>query len=59
VRQEVEQVIGRGQQPPSGHIPFSPRAKKVLELSLREGIQLGRNYIGAEQGRRTVVAQRH
>jgi ATP-dependent Clp protease ATP-binding subunit ClpA len=48
VRQEVEQVIGRGQQPPSGHIPFSPRAKEVLELSLREGMQLGHNYIGTE-----------
>ena len=47
-RQEVEAVIGRGQQPPSGHIPFSPRAKKVLELSLREGMQLGHNYIGTE-----------
>jgi ATP-dependent Clp protease ATP-binding subunit ClpA len=48
VRQEVEKVIGRGQQPPPGHIPFSPRAKKVLELSLREGRQLGHDYIGTE-----------
>ncbi len=47
-RQEVEALIGRGQHPPSGHIPFSPRAKKVLELSLREGLQLGHNYIGTE-----------
>jgi ATP-dependent Clp protease ATP-binding subunit ClpC len=48
VRQEVEQIIGRGQQAPSGHIPFTPRAKKVLELSLREALQLGHNYIGTE-----------
>jgi ATP-dependent Clp protease ATP-binding subunit ClpC len=46
VRQEVEQIIGRGQQAPSGHIPFTPRAKKVLELSLREAQQLGHDYIG-------------
>jgi ATP-dependent Clp protease ATP-binding subunit ClpA len=48
VRQQVEQIIGRGQQAPSGHIPFTPRAKKVLELSLRESRQLGHNYIGTE-----------
>jgi ATP-dependent Clp protease ATP-binding subunit ClpC len=48
VRQQVEQIIGRGQQAPSGHIPFTPRAKKVLELSLREAQQLGHNYIGTE-----------
>jgi hypothetical protein len=48
VRQQVEQIIGRGQQAPSGHIPFTPRAKKVLELSLRESQQLGHNYIGTE-----------
>ena len=48
VRQEVKEVIGRGEQPPSGHIPFTPRAKKVLELSLREATQLGHNYIGTE-----------
>jgi ATP-dependent Clp protease ATP-binding subunit ClpA len=48
VRQEVEEIIGRGQQAPSGHIPFTPRAKKVLELSLRESLQLGHNYIGTE-----------
>src|SRR5947209_4801579 len=48
VRQQVEQVIGQGQQAPSGHIPFTPRAKKVLELSLREALQLGHNYIGTE-----------
>jgi ATP-dependent Clp protease ATP-binding subunit ClpC len=48
VRQQVEEVIGRGQHSPSGHIPFTPRAKKVLELSLRESLQLGHNYIGTE-----------
>ncbi len=48
VRRDVEEIIGRGQQPPSGHIPFTPRAKKVLELSLRESNQLGHNYIGTE-----------
>ena len=48
VRQQVEKIIGRGQQAPSGHIPFTPRAKKVLELSLREALQLGHNYIGTE-----------
>jgi ClpA/ClpB-like protein/UvrB/UvrC motif-containing protein len=48
VRQEVEEIIGRGQEAPSGHIPFTPRAKKVLELSLREALQLGHNYIGTE-----------
>jgi len=48
VRQQVEEIIGQGQQAPSGHIPFTPRAKKVLELSLREALQLGHNYIGTE-----------
>jgi Clp amino terminal domain, pathogenicity island component/UvrB/uvrC motif len=48
VRQQVEEIIGRGQQAPSGHIPFTPRAKKVLELSLREALQLGHSYIGTE-----------
>ncbi len=47
-RREVEAIIGRGQEPPSGHVPFTPRAKKVLELSLREALQLGHNYIGTE-----------
>ncbi len=46
VRREVEAVVGRGEQPPSGHIPFTPRAKKCLELSLREALQRGDNYIG-------------
>ena len=48
VRQQVEAIIGRGQQAPSGHIPFTPRAKRVLELSLRESGQLGHNYLGTE-----------
>src|SRR5699024_6443060 len=48
VREQVREIIGQGQQAPSGHIPFTPRAKKVLELSLREALQLGHNYIGTE-----------
>jgi ATP-dependent Clp protease ATP-binding subunit ClpC len=48
VRQQVEEIIGQGQSPPTGQIPFTPRAKKVLELSLREALQLGHNYIGTE-----------
>ncbi len=48
VRQSVEEIIGHGGASPSGHIPFTPRAKKVLELSLREALQLGHNYIGTE-----------
>src|ERR1700743_858981 len=48
VRSQVEEIIGQGQQAPSGHIPFTPCAKKVLELSLREALQLGHNYIGTE-----------
>ena len=48
VRAQVVEIIGEGQAAPSGHIPFTPRAKKVLELSLREALQLGHNYIGTE-----------
>jgi ATP-dependent Clp protease ATP-binding subunit ClpC len=48
VREQVVEIIGQGQSAPSGHIPFTPRAKKVLELSLREALQLGHNYIGTE-----------
>ncbi|MBT2553954.1 ATP-dependent Clp protease ATP-binding subunit [Arthrobacter sp. ISL-5] len=48
VREQVQEIIGQGQQAPSGHIPFTPRAKKVLELALREALQLGHNYIGTE-----------
>ena len=47
-RQRVEAIIGRGQERMSGHIPFTPRAKKVLELSMRESKQLGHEYIGTE-----------
>ncbi|WP_235961921.1 MULTISPECIES: ATP-dependent Clp protease ATP-binding subunit [Corynebacterium] len=48
VRREVIDIIGHGSQPVTGHIPFTPRAKKVLELSLREGLQMGHKYIGTE-----------
>jgi ATP-dependent Clp protease ATP-binding subunit ClpC len=48
IRQRVEETIGRGSHPQAGHIPFTPRAKKVLELSLRESLQLGHEYIGTE-----------
>lgn len=48
VRQQVEEIIGQGQQAPTGHIPFTPRAKKVLELSMREALQLNHPYIGTE-----------
>jgi ATP-dependent Clp protease ATP-binding subunit ClpC len=48
VRTQVEEIIGQGGSSPSGHIPFTPSAKKVLELSLREALQLGHNYIGTE-----------
>src|SRR3954454_22921485 len=48
VREQVQEIIGPGQAAPTGHIPFTPRAKKVLELSLREALQLGHNYIGTE-----------
>jgi ATP-dependent Clp protease ATP-binding subunit ClpC len=48
VRQQVEEITGQGQHAPSGHIPFTPSARKVLELSLPEALQLGHNYIGTE-----------
>jgi Clp amino terminal domain, pathogenicity island component len=48
VRAEVTEIIGRGAEAPGGHIPFTPRSKKVLELSLREALELGHNYIGTE-----------
>jgi ATP-dependent Clp protease ATP-binding subunit ClpC len=47
-RRDIEEIIGKGQAAPKGHIPFTPRAKKVLELSLREALQLSHNYIGTE-----------
>jgi hypothetical protein len=48
VRAEVTEIIGRGAEAPTGNIPFTPRSKKVLELSLREALELGHNYIGTE-----------
>ncbi|WP_216395494.1 ATP-dependent Clp protease ATP-binding subunit [Arcanobacterium phocae] len=48
VRDQVVEIIGEGQEQPSGHIPFTPRAKKVLEYAMREGLQLGHSYIGTE-----------
>jgi ATP-dependent Clp protease ATP-binding subunit ClpA len=48
IRKQVEEIIGHGQQAPQGHIPFTPRAKKVMELALREALQLGHNHIGTE-----------
>jgi len=48
VREEVVEKIGRGKSMPSGHIPFTPRAKKTLELSLREALSIKHNYIGTE-----------
>jgi prophage maintenance system killer protein len=48
IRQQVLGIIGEGQQPPKGHIPFTPRAKKVLELALRESVRMGHMYIGSE-----------
>jgi ATP-dependent Clp protease ATP-binding subunit ClpC len=47
-RREVETIIGHGQSAPTGHIPFTPRAKKVLELALKEALEIGHNYIGTE-----------
>lgn len=47
-REQVKQIIGVGEQPATGHVPFTPRAKQVLELSLREALQIGHNYIGTE-----------
>lgn len=48
VREQVQEIIGSGPQASSGHIPFTPRAKKILELSMREAIQLNHGYIGTE-----------
>jgi Clp amino terminal domain, pathogenicity island component len=48
VRRQVEEIIGRGDSAPSAHIPFTPRARKALELGLREALDLGHNYIGTE-----------
>jgi ATP-dependent Clp protease ATP-binding subunit ClpC len=48
VRDQVQEIIGRGQQTPSGTLPFTPRTKKALDLSLQEALQLGHDYVGAE-----------
>lgn len=48
VRHRVEAVIGRGEEAPSGHVPFTPQAKEVLRLSLDEAVQLGHHYVGTE-----------
>jgi ATP-dependent Clp protease ATP-binding subunit ClpC len=48
IRTSVLEIVGRGKDAPSGHIPFTPRAKKVLELALREALELKHNYIGTE-----------
>lgn len=48
VREQVIEIIGQGSTPPTGHIPFTPRAKKVLEYSLREALQMNHSYIGTE-----------
>jgi ATP-dependent Clp protease ATP-binding subunit ClpA len=48
VRSQIEEIVGHGKSPPTGHIPFTPRAKRVLELSLRESLELGHRYIGTE-----------
>ena len=47
-RRDVEEIVGRGQQPPGGHVPFTPRAKKALELSHNEAFMLGHNHISPE-----------
>ena len=57
VRKDVEEIIGFGQFAPSGHIPFTPRAKKTLELSLRQALRLGHNYIGTEHLLLGLVAE--
>jgi ATP-dependent Clp protease ATP-binding subunit ClpA len=59
VRHEVEALIGHGKEALSGHIPFTPRAKKVLELSLKESNQLGHNYIGTEHILLGVIREGH
>ena len=48
MREQVGEIIGQGQQAPTGHIPFTPRAKKVLEFSMREALQINHPYIGTE-----------
>ena len=57
LRQDVVNIIGRGEDPPTGHIPFTPRAKKILEMSLREALRLGHGYIGTEHILLGLVAE--
>jgi ATP-dependent Clp protease ATP-binding subunit ClpC len=57
LRQQVEEMIGQGQAAPTGHIPFTPRAKKALELSLREALQLGHILLGLIREGEGVAAQ--
>jgi ATP-dependent Clp protease ATP-binding subunit ClpC len=58
-RGQVAEITGRGQQAPSGHIPFTPRAKKVLELSLREALSLEHQYIGPEHILLGLITEGH
>jgi ATP-dependent Clp protease ATP-binding subunit ClpC len=58
-REQVAEIVGRGQHAPSGHIPFTPRAKKVLELSLRESVRLGHPYIGSEHILLGLISEGH
>jgi ATP-dependent Clp protease ATP-binding subunit ClpC len=58
IRRQVEEIIGQGQAAPTGHIPFTPRAKKVLELSLREALQLRHNHIGTEHILLGLISER-
>ena len=57
VRAEVERRIGRGEEPVRGHVPFTPRAKKVLELSLRQALKLGDSFIGTEHLLLALIAE--
>ncbi|MGI8518946.1 MAG: Clp protease N-terminal domain-containing protein [Acidimicrobiia bacterium] len=56
-REAVETIIGRGSETPQSHIPFTRRAKKVMEYSLREAIQVGHRYIGAEPPPRPLARE--
>ena len=58
-REQVAEITGRGQQAPSGHVPFTPRAKKVLELSLREALSLEHPYIGPEHILLGLITEGH
>ena len=58
VRAQVRETVGQGLRGPTGHIPFTPRAKKVLELSLREALELGHNYMGTEHILLGLIRQR-